>query len=78
MSKKGMIQMSCGILGGLGIGFSLWYVGWHLWIGELTLYEAGVLMGYSILATVGGYWVGYAIGIVLNRGRGRRRGNGVD
>ena len=41
MSKKGVIQMACGMLGGLGIDFSLWYVGWHLRIGELTLYEAG-------------------------------------
>ena len=55
MSKKRMIQTSCGMFGWLGIGFSLWYVGLHLWIGELTLYDADVLMGYSILAAVGGY-----------------------
>ena len=77
MSKKGMIQMACGMLGGLGIGFSLGYVGWHLLIGELTLYEAGALMGYSILAAVGGYGVGCAIGTALNRFMKRRRENGV-
>lgn len=78
MSKKGMIQTACLMLGGGGIGFLLGHVGWHLWIGELTLYEAGALMGYSILAVVGGYWVGCAIGIVLNRVRERRGGNGAD
>lgn len=77
MSKKGMIQMSCGMLGGLGIGFSLGYVGWHLWTGEWTLNETGMLMGYSILAAVGGGGVGCAIGIVLNRFMKRRRENGA-
>ena len=73
MSKKGMIQTACLMLGGGGIGFGLSYAGWHLWSGEWTLYDTGVFMGYSILATVGGYWVGCAIGIVLNRFMKRRR-----
>lgn len=77
MSRTGMIQMACGMLGGMGIGFSLGYVGWHLRIGELTLYEAGALMGYSTLAAVGGYWVGCAIATVLNRFMKRRRENGA-
>lgn len=77
MSKKGMIQMGCLMLGGGGIGFGLGYAGWHLWSGEWTLYDTSVFMGYSILAVVGGYGVGCAIGIVLNRVRGRWRGNGA-
>ena len=77
MSKKGMIQTACLMLSGGGIGFGLSYAGWHLWSGEWTLYETGVFIGYSTLATVGGGGVGYAIGIVLNRVRGRREGNGA-